>query len=229
VQGCGGSLVIVAPVPGLQKGMPTVLGAYVSPDGSNWTGPYLLPSMSLCSDTSGALAGGPNGTLYCFYADNSNKVRYSVTSDGVDWTDSGTIVGAKSTRTPSVIPWQGGFLVVHPGETQPGLYWNSRPSNSAPGGAIRSGLVLRERRRGSAAAKPPESRRERRGTTEAADGQTRGGARAHGGSTPCRSYAWEPEAALSALKVAKPPARQSHKAATERITASLQRAQTSVR
>ncbi|MDA9397249.1 Vps62-related protein [Bradyrhizobium sp. CCBAU 45389] len=125
VECCGGSLVIVAPVAGLEKGMPTVLGAYVSPDGSNWTGPNLLPSMSLYSDSSGSLAGGPNGTLYCFYADGNKKVRYAVTSDGADWSDSGTIAGALSIRTPSVIPWQGGFLVVHPGKGSPTLYWNS--------------------------------------------------------------------------------------------------------
>jgi hypothetical protein len=125
VASCAGSLVIVAPIPGLEKGMPTVLGAYVSPDGSSWTGPNLLPSMSLYSDTSGALAGGPNGTLYCFYADSNKRVRYSVTSDGADWSDSGTIAGALSTRTPSVVPWQGGFLVVHPGKSSPTLYWNS--------------------------------------------------------------------------------------------------------
>ncbi len=94
VESCGGALVIVAPIAGLEKGMPMVLGAYVSSDGSNWTGPNLLPSMSLCSNTSGALAGGPNGTLYCFYADSNKKVRYSVTSDGADWSDSGTIAGA---------------------------------------------------------------------------------------------------------------------------------------
>ena len=125
VESCGGALVIVAPIAGLEKGMPTVLGAYVSSDGSNWTGPNLLPSMSLCSNTSGALAAGPNGTLYCFYADNNKKVRYSVTSDGADWSDSGTIAGAFTQRTPSVVPWQGGFLVVHPGKSSPTVYWNS--------------------------------------------------------------------------------------------------------
>ena len=125
VESCGGALVIVAPIAGLEKGMPMVLGAYVSSDGSNWTGPNLLPSMSLCSNTSGALAAGPNGTLYCFYADNNKKVRYSVTSDGADWSDSGTIAGAFTSRTPSVVPWQGGFLVVHPGKSSPTVYWNS--------------------------------------------------------------------------------------------------------